>query len=49
MKYDLIVVWANGDKETYRYDTQELARRAAQNMYTAFGRQIAWTYIQEAR
>ena len=49
MRYELIVIWSDGDRETYGYDTQEQARRAAQNMYTAFGRQIAWTYIQEAR
>lgn len=49
MRYELIVIWSDGAKDTYGYDTREQAQKAARNLYTAFGRQIAWTYVQKAR
>ena len=48
MRYELIVIWSDGTKDTYGYDTREQAYAGARNLYTAFGRQIAWTGVREA-
>lgn len=49
MRYELIVIWSDGAKDTYGYDTREQAYAGARNMRMAFGRQIAWTGVREAR
>ncbi len=49
MRFELIVIWSDGDREAYGYDTREQAQAAVNNMLTAFGRQISWTGIREAR
>lgn len=40
--YELVIIWENGDKDIYEYDTQERADRAGAEMKFAFGRQISW-------
>lgn len=47
MKAELIIIWDTGEKETHLYDTAEEARIIEQGMKTAFGKQIAWTGINE--
>lgn len=42
MKYELVVVWANGEKDVYEYETREQAERGGENMKMALGNQIAW-------
>ena len=46
---ELIIIWESGEKETHEYDTYEKAKEIEQGMKTAFGRQIAWTGINERR
>lgn len=49
IRYELIVIWDNGDKDTYDYETLDAARQGEANMKMAFGHQIAWTGINERR
>lgn len=43
--YELIVIWEDGEKQIYNYDTDIEARKGADNMKMCFGNQIAWTGI----
>lgn len=47
--YELIILWETGEKETHLFDTLEEAEQGAHNMKMAFGRQVAWTGINEKR
>lgn len=49
IRYELIVIWDTGEKETYDYETLEAARQGEANMRMAFGYQIAWAGINERR
>ena len=49
VKYELIVIWDDGDKETFVYDSRKQAEDAERNVLMAFGRQITWTGINERR
>lgn len=42
MRYELIVVWFNGDKDIYAYESREAAEQAGAGMKMALGEQIAW-------
>lgn len=46
--YELIIVWDNGDKDIYTYNTQEEAERGADNMRMAFGNQVTWAGTRKA-
>ena len=41
-KFELVVVWENGDKDVYTYDTEAQASEAGDGMKVAFGDQIEW-------
>lgn len=41
-KYELVVVWENGEKDVYTYDTKAQADKAGEGMKTALGGQIEW-------
>lgn len=41
-KYELVVVYADGERALYEYDTIEKAERAEQNIRIACGTQVAW-------
>lgn len=41
-KYELVIVWSNGDKDIYEYDTKEKATSAGDGMKMALGNQIEW-------
>ena len=45
--FTLIVVWFDGSKSTYKYNTESEARSGERNMVTAFGSQISWTGIRK--
>ena len=47
MKYELIVIWESGEKQTYLYDTYEAAKQGERGMKMANGKQISWTGINE--
>lgn len=40
--YELVIIWENGDKEVFDYDTENEAEKAGRGMQKAFGRQISW-------
>ena len=42
MKYELVVVWENGDKDVYEYDSMIQAESSGEGMKMALGDQIAW-------
>lgn len=46
MKYELIIIWETGEKETYKYNSYEEAKQGADNMKMCFGKQIVWTGIK---
>lgn len=40
--FELVVVWYDGSKNIYEYDSLEKAEDAGDNMKMAFGNQITW-------
>lgn len=49
MKYKLIIIWDNGNREEYIYGTQERAEKTAHSMKVVFGDQIEWLGIVEQK
>ena len=49
MRYELIVIWSDGDKEVYAYRNREKTERTAQEMKKVFGNQISWIGVRERR
>lgn len=47
--WELIVIWSNGDKNVYRYRTEQDALKGQKSMHMAFGGQISWSSIRERR
>ena len=45
MKYRLTIVWEDGSKSNYRYDSESEARRHEHDMAMVFGNQISWSGI----
>ena len=41
-KWELVVVWSNGDKDIYEYDTEAQAEKAGRGMKMGNGNQIEW-------
>lgn len=48
-KYTLIVIWQDGYKEEYDYNSYEDAAEHMKGFKMAFGDQISWTGIREKR
>lgn len=46
--YELVIIWQDGDKEIYQYDTEDRANRAGREMRFAFGNQISWYGVRKA-
>lgn len=44
--FELVVIWENGDKDIYPYETREAAEHGAENMRMALGNQIQWTGVR---
>ena len=44
--YELVVVWANGERNYYPYFTKSEAENGELAMLMAFGNQIRWTGIR---
>lgn len=42
LKYELVIIWATGEKEIYTYNTEEQAEEIGQGMKMAFGNQVQW-------
>lgn len=47
MKYELIIIWETGERETAVYNSKEEAQNIEKGFYMAFGSQIQWTGINE--
>lgn len=45
VKYELIIVWTSGEKESHFYHNREFADLARDNMLMVFGNQIEWIGI----
>lgn len=44
--YELIVVWGDGSRNVYEYDSEDSAIGGIDNFRMAFGNQIAWIGIR---
>lgn len=40
--FELVIVWSDGNKNIYEYNSQEEAEQAGANMKMALGNQIVW-------
>ena len=47
--YELIIIWTDGDKNVYPYQTEEEARHGERNMRMAFGNQVSWAGVRKSR
>lgn len=45
--WELVIIWDNGDKDIYKFRTEEEAVRGGKNLKMAFGNQIAWHGIRK--
>lgn len=45
--YELIIIWEDGDKNIYKYNTEDEARKGERNMRMAFGNQISWSGVRK--
>lgn len=46
MKYELVIIWDNGDRQIFEYDSEEKAEKALAGMYKAFGRHQLWGCVR---
>ena len=46
MEYELVVVWATGEKEIHSYNSQDEAEQGKRNYEMAFGSQL-WCCVRE--
>lgn len=47
MKYELVIIWDTGEKQTFGYDTEDKAKEIEAGYRIAFGNQIAFTCINK--
>lgn len=47
MKYELIIIWETGEKETCTYNSKEEAEKIEAGYKMAFGNQLQYTAIIE--
>ena len=45
-RYELVIEWANGDRDVYTYDTKDQAEKSQFGMRMALGDQIGWIGIR---
>lgn len=48
-KSELIIIWDDGEREVYDYQTIDEAEEAMESMKMAFGEQISWCGVVERR
>lgn len=46
-KWELVVIWEDGDGVTYTYDTEAEAEEAGRGMKMALGNQIKWYGVRK--
>lgn len=47
LKYELVIIWYNGEKEIHAYNTKEKAEEIGQGMKMAFGNQVQWYGVRK--
>ena len=47
MRYELVVIWATGEKDIFSYNSREEAEKAGAGMLTALGNQIDWYGVRK--
>lgn len=45
--YELVIIWANGEREIYEYKTEEAAEKGGQGVKMALGNQVAWWCVRK--
>lgn len=48
-KAELVIIWDDGEREVYEYQTIDEAEEAMDNMKIVFGEQISWCGVRERR
>ena len=46
---ELVIIWTDGTRNIYDYDTYDDAKEGYSNLYMAFGEQINWYCIRPKR
>lgn len=49
MRYEAVIIWTTGEKETHKYKTYDEAMDAIRGYRTAFGNQIEWAGCRELK
>lgn len=44
--YELVIVWNDGTKQIFEYDSEEKAEKALEGMYMALGRHQLWGCVR---
>lgn len=45
--YVLVIEWANGDKSSFRYPTERIAKLAEETYYAVHGKEILRSHIEK--
>lgn len=48
-KAELVIIWDDGEREVYEYQTIDEAEETMNNMRIVFGEQISWMGVVEKR
>ena len=46
-KYELVVVWSDGEKTINEYESKAEAKQAEQGYKTVFGNQVSWSCVRD--
>lgn len=46
MKYELVIIWASGEIQTYPFSNEQSAEETGLNMKAVFGNQIEWIGVK---
>lgn len=46
MKFELVIIWTDGSKDIYGYNSHEAAEKGECGMRMAFGNQITWSGVR---
>ena len=47
--WELVIIWASGEKEVVEYDSRQRATQGGRNYEMAFGTQVSWWCVREKR
>lgn len=48
MQYELLIIWQTGEKNIYKYSSEQKAQQGEKNMYKVFGNQILFSCINRS-